>query len=67
MNHALHESTVKLEGRWKIIHNPYTSVGAVPARGLISRLRRICARVLLTLSGGPESTNKMENSSLVVQ
>ena len=67
MDHALHESTVKLEGRWKIVHNPYTSVGPVPARGLVSNLRRVCARVLLALSGGPDSTNKVENSAITVQ
>jgi hypothetical protein len=55
MDHALHESTVKLEGRWRIVHYPYTSVGPVPARGLLSKLRRACARVLLALSGGPDS------------
>ena len=65
MDHALHESTVKLEGRWKIIHDPYASVGSVPARGLLSKLRRICARVLLTLSGGPASTRKAETSLMV--
>ena len=67
MDHALHESTVKLEGRWKIVHDPYTSVGPVPARGLISKLRLVCARVLLTLSGGPDSANKVETSFLTVQ
>jgi len=58
MDHALHESTVKLEGRWKIVHDPYTSVGPVPARGFTSRLRRVCAGVLLAVSGGPESDSK---------
>ncbi len=68
MDHALHESTVKLEGRWKIVHDPYTSVGAVPARGLVSRLRRVCARILLTLSGGPDSASKnVESSTLTIQ
>jgi hypothetical protein len=66
MENALHESTVKLEARWKIIHNPDTSIGAVPARGLLSKLRRVCARVLLTFSGGPDSTGKVE-TSLTVQ
>ena len=67
MDHALHESTVKLEGRWKIVHNPYTSVGPIPARGLISKLRRVCARVLLTLSDGPDSAIKAGTTSLTVQ
>jgi hypothetical protein len=67
MGHALHESTVKLEGRWKIIHDPYASVGPLPARGPISKLRRACARVLLALSGGPAATNKVESSAIAAQ
>jgi hypothetical protein len=55
MDSALQESFVKLAGRWNITHNPYTSIGPVPARGLKSKLRRIGARILLFLSGGPES------------
>jgi hypothetical protein len=57
MESALHESTVKLEARWKVIHDPDLPVGPVPALGLMSRLRRICARVLLALSGGPGPDN----------
>jgi hypothetical protein len=67
MDHALHESSAKLEGRWKIIHDPYASIGPLPARGPISKLRRVCARVLLALSGGPASANKIENSAITVQ
>ena len=69
MGNALHESIVKLEGRWKIVHNPDMPIGPVPARGMKSKMRRVCARVLLALSGGPESPqDKVESSSsLVVQ
>jgi hypothetical protein len=67
MPNALHESTVKLGARWKIVHNPDTPVGPVPARGLRSKLRRVCARVLLALAGGPDSASQVETSSLVVQ
>jgi hypothetical protein len=66
MDHALQESTVKLEGRWKIVHDPDTTIGPVPARGLTSVTRRICARVLLTLSGGPDYSNKIEPSTSIV-
>jgi hypothetical protein len=66
MDHALHESTVKLEGRWKIIHYPDTTIGPVPARGLTSMARRVCARALLTLSGGPDYSNKIEPSTSFV-
>lgn len=67
MDHALHESTVKLAGRWKIIHDPYASVGPVPARGLRSKLRRVCARALLTLSGGPNHDSKLKAYSLTAE
>ena len=33
MENALNESTVKLEGRWKIVHNPDMPIGPVPAGG----------------------------------
>jgi len=58
MDHAPHESSVKLEGRWKIVHDPYASIGPVPARGVISKLRRMCARVLLFFLGGTNSGSK---------
>ena len=46
-----------------------SSATNVPARGMKSKVRRVCARVLLALSGGPESPqDKVESSSsLVVQ
>lgn len=55
MESALHESTAKLDARWNVIHNPDLPVGPVPARGLMSKRRRACARVLLALAGGPIS------------
>lgn len=47
MVNGILESQAKLEGRWNIIHDPdLPSIGPVPARGLISRLRRVAARAL---------------------
>jgi hypothetical protein len=44
---AVYESQAKLLGRWNIIHDPDRQpIGPVPARGVISKLRRACARVL---------------------
>jgi len=47
---AIHESQAKLQGRWHIIHDPDRQpIGPVPARGLKSKLRRVCAKVFQTL------------------
>jgi hypothetical protein len=47
MVNGIHESQAKLQARWKIAHDPDSfSVGPVPARGLISRLRRASAKML---------------------
>ena|SRR5258708_6699245 len=47
---AIHESQAKLLGRWNIVHDPDCQpIGAVPARGLRSKLRRASARLLQIL------------------
>jgi hypothetical protein len=44
---ALHDSRVKLLGRWGIVHDPELySVGPVPALGMRSMLRSAAAKVL---------------------
>jgi hypothetical protein len=46
MESTISESQAKLMGRWGINHDPYSSIGFVPAPGLISRLRQILAKCL---------------------
>lgn len=44
---AIHQSKAKLHGRWKIVHDPDRQpIAMLPARGLISKLRRAGAKVL---------------------
>jgi hypothetical protein len=51
MVEGIHDSRAKLRKRWHIIHDPDScGIGPVPALGIRSRLRRICAK-LLTLVG----------------
>jgi hypothetical protein len=49
MERALQESQTKLDGRWGIVHDPYSSIGPVPASGLASMLRRTAARCLMLI------------------
>jgi hypothetical protein len=43
---AFHEAEAKLLGRWKIVHNLDGLIGAVPARGLRSKLRFCSAKAV---------------------
>ena len=58
MENALHESIVKLEGRWKIIHDPDMSIGPVPARGLLSKRRPIAPSFPLPVVQPPPAKRK---------
>jgi hypothetical protein len=50
MVNAMHESQIKLRGRWDIVYNADCKpIGPLPARGLKGKLRRICAKVLQLL------------------
>lgn len=47
MESALQESQVKLEARWQIDHDPDgLGVGFIPARGIISKLRRAAEKLV---------------------
>lgn len=44
---AIDRSQLILSGRWHIVHNPDSQpIGMLPARGLVSKLRRVAARTL---------------------
>jgi hypothetical protein len=44
---GIHESQAKLQARWNIAHDPDSPpIGPVPARGLVSKLRRAAAKML---------------------
>lgn len=43
---GIHDSEAKLYARWDIVHNPDSCIGPVPARGLVSKLRRAAAKTL---------------------
>ena len=44
---AIHDSQAKLLGRWNIVHDPDAQpIGPVPARGLMSKIRRMAAKTL---------------------
>ncbi len=44
---AIDRSRLILGGRWHIVHNPDSQpIGMLPARGLISKLRRVAAKTL---------------------
>ena len=44
---GIHESRTKLKARWQITHDPdRPSIGMVPARGIMGKLRRFLALVL---------------------
>lgn len=48
---GIYESQAKLYSRWQIVHDPDGAfIGAVPARGLRSLLRRGAAKVLWVLA-----------------
>jgi hypothetical protein len=49
MESALQESQTKLNGRWGIVHDPYSTIGPVPATGLVSMFRRTAARLLMLI------------------
>jgi hypothetical protein len=46
---AFHEAEAKLLGRWNIVHNLDDLIGAVPARGLKSKLRLWSAKAVKLL------------------
>jgi hypothetical protein len=47
MLEAIEKSQVILDRRWHIVHDPdKLSIGPIPARGLVSKLRRVAARTL---------------------
>jgi hypothetical protein len=42
------ESRAKLMGRWGINHDPYSTIGFIPAPGVVGGLRRLSVSLLLT-------------------
>jgi hypothetical protein len=47
---GVHQSEARLRARWKIEHHPDRFIGSVPARGLMSKLRRASAKALEILA-----------------